>query len=318
MPVPKSMYLFYQNGRMTTEFDGLKTRSIFQHKGTLLVQRTSGAEAANSILAVNSSNTVMTERGKTRMEQFPYTPYGRRPSQSELNNPLAFNGEQLNSATGCYFLGNGYRAYSPTLARFASPDNLSPFNNGGLNAYVYCAGDPINNTDPTGHFGLPSRALIHYIMFATTTIVDTLAVALSVVGHVKDSDVLKDAGLGLAGLGLAASGAWFAMSRLQGRTTGTRPNAAGASQSISRPAVEAVEQDQPPAYDTFIKNRNDYPRPKPPSPTNNESATAMPPSFSEAMKALASKNSNRPVQNLQEFAMTELVNGKMQRARISN
>ena len=30
---------------------------------------------------------------------------------------------------------------------------MSPFGRGGLNAYVYCSGDPINHDDPSGHFG---------------------------------------------------------------------------------------------------------------------------------------------------------------------
>ncbi|MFC9753074.1 RHS repeat-associated core domain-containing protein [Streptomyces sp. NPDC056921] len=38
-----------------------------------------------------------------------------------------------------------------TLARFHSPDSLSPFGDAGLNAYAYCLGDPINRVDPTGH-----------------------------------------------------------------------------------------------------------------------------------------------------------------------
>ncbi|KPZ22499.1 RHS repeat-associated core domain-containing protein, partial [Pseudomonas syringae group genomosp. 3] len=31
------------------------------------------------------------------------------------------------------------------------PDSLSPFGKGGLNAYAYCAGDPVNRSDPSGH-----------------------------------------------------------------------------------------------------------------------------------------------------------------------
>ncbi len=53
--------------------------------------------------------------------------------------------------TGYYLLGNGYRAFNPVLMRFNSPDSLSPFGKGGLNAYAYCAGDPVNRVDPTGH-----------------------------------------------------------------------------------------------------------------------------------------------------------------------
>src|SRR5471032_2916159 len=36
--------------------------------------------------------------------------------------------------------------------RFNSPDSLSPFWKGGVNAYAYCVGDPVNRVDPTGHF----------------------------------------------------------------------------------------------------------------------------------------------------------------------
>ncbi|MEE4636302.1 RHS repeat-associated core domain-containing protein [Pseudomonas alliivorans] len=35
--------------------------------------------------------------------------------------------------------------------RFNQPDNLSPFGRGGLNAYAYCLGDPVNRGDPSGH-----------------------------------------------------------------------------------------------------------------------------------------------------------------------
>ncbi|GAB7529468.1 hypothetical protein PS3A_18770 [Pseudomonas sp. 3A(2025)] len=62
-----------------------------------------------------------------------------------------FKGEFHELATGWQLLGNGYRAYNPVLMRFHSPDSLSPFDKGGLNAYMYCGGDPVNQVDPTGH-----------------------------------------------------------------------------------------------------------------------------------------------------------------------
>jgi len=37
------------------------------------------------------------------------------------------------------------------LMRFNSPDSLSPFGKGGVNAYAYCAGDPVNRADANGH-----------------------------------------------------------------------------------------------------------------------------------------------------------------------
>lgn len=63
----------------------------------------------------------------------------------------AFTGERKDPISGHYHLGNGYRSYSPILMRFTCPDTMSPFGAGGINAYAYCAGDPINLIDPSGH-----------------------------------------------------------------------------------------------------------------------------------------------------------------------
>jgi len=67
------------------------------------------------------------------------------------NSVLAFNGHRLDVVSHAFHPGNGYRAFHPTLMRFDCPDSSSPFAAGGVNPYGWCAGDPINRSDPSGH-----------------------------------------------------------------------------------------------------------------------------------------------------------------------
>lgn len=67
-------------------------------------------------------------------------------------NISGFNGLRIDHVSGNYHPGKGYRSYSPILMRFTAPDSWSPFGAGGINTYSYCAGDPINRSDPSGHF----------------------------------------------------------------------------------------------------------------------------------------------------------------------
>lgn len=80
-----------------------------------------------------------------------YSPYGFIYADCTDQNKVRFTGESLESATGLYHLGNGYRAYNPMLMRFLQPDGSSPFDGGGINPYAYCLGDPINFNDHSGH-----------------------------------------------------------------------------------------------------------------------------------------------------------------------
>ena len=77
-----------------------------------------------------------------------YPPYGALPAA--IGPRLAYCGQAREASTGFYHLGNGYRIYDPCLMRFLSPDALSPFAKGGINAYTYCSGDPINYQDRNG------------------------------------------------------------------------------------------------------------------------------------------------------------------------
>ncbi|MCU7236555.1 RHS repeat-associated core domain-containing protein [Pseudomonas peradeniyensis] len=90
----------------------------------------------------------MTSTGRTPVA---YTPYGLRPAPKGASI-TGFTGQLREVELGCYLLGNGHRAFSPSLMRFFSADVLSPFGLGGVNCYAYCHGDPINRVDPTGQY----------------------------------------------------------------------------------------------------------------------------------------------------------------------
>lgn len=106
-----------------------------------------GTDLMNSIL-------LMQEPG-CQPEDRSYTPSGDvLAGKDVINISLGFNGERRDPVSGTTHLGNGYRAYNPILMRFNCPDNLSPFGAGGINPYVYCEGDPINRSDPSGHLSI--------------------------------------------------------------------------------------------------------------------------------------------------------------------
>ena len=151
-----SIQRFYQKNRLATEVQGVVQRSIMQHDDQLLAQqhRQTGAEATTRLLATDQQRSVLNVLDATQPNPLAYTAYGHRPSESGLLSLLGFNGERPDPVTGCYLLGNGYRAFSPVLMRFNSPDSWSPFGEGWLNAYAYCDGDSVNRLDPTGHAGI--------------------------------------------------------------------------------------------------------------------------------------------------------------------
>ncbi|MBC3499141.1 RHS repeat-associated core domain-containing protein [Pseudomonas sp. SWRI100] len=88
-----------------------------------------------------------------------YSPYGYRSDKTATAGALGFNGQFFHAALECYALGNGHRIYNPRMMRFISPDALSPFLKGGINAYTYCLNDPVNGLDPSGKTALFKTAV---------------------------------------------------------------------------------------------------------------------------------------------------------------
>ena len=119
--------------------------------GSALAEQVVGPGERLALLAAAAGGSVLLE-ADTAVRSVAYAPHGHRDDSSALAAP-AFNGEHLDPGSGCYLLGAGHhRPYSPTLGLFLAPDSASPFSAGGLNTLAYCAGDPVNRSDPSGHF----------------------------------------------------------------------------------------------------------------------------------------------------------------------
>lgn len=109
-----------------------------------------GDEGSRLLGADRSGSPLLRARAQSAQPCI-YTAYGCTSYLATAFVPLGFNG-QPRTDNGLYLLGQGHRAYSPTFMRFLSPDAWSPFGKGGVNAYAYCKGDPVNFTDPSGRF----------------------------------------------------------------------------------------------------------------------------------------------------------------------
>ncbi|MDH0732885.1 RHS repeat-associated core domain-containing protein [Pseudomonas sichuanensis] len=146
-----AQFYFYRGIQLATSINGGERISLFSG-GHMPLAEVAGKDAPvnSSLYGVDSLNTIQSNRqGKPEV----YTVYGFAHRSAQFSTLLGFTGQhcQLN---GDYLLGRGRRVYSPTLMRFLSPDGLSPFGRGGINAYAYCEGDSVNYSDPLGTFKL--------------------------------------------------------------------------------------------------------------------------------------------------------------------
>jgi RHS repeat-associated protein len=100
------------------------------------------------------SVAAITDASGDKMLEFPdYKSFGLSATamHSELVQPYAFTGRELDQETGLYY----YRAryYDANTGRFISKDPIG-FSAGDANLYRYVGNNPVNWVDPEGLFGL--------------------------------------------------------------------------------------------------------------------------------------------------------------------
>lgn len=164
--------LFYQNGNLITLKKHGYHQSVFRTNNHIIAQSSTDSTQQLELFAIDTKNSILCAQAGLTREEHAYTAFGHSAKLPSTRTLQGFNGEFLNELLRAYQLGLGFRTFSPGLMRFQSPDNLSPFGEGGFNCYAYCSGDPVNYTDPTGH------ALVHLKNGQTIRVNKNSAVAL--------------------------------------------------------------------------------------------------------------------------------------------
>ncbi|WP_421570578.1 RHS repeat-associated core domain-containing protein [Stenotrophomonas sp. PD6] len=175
------------------------------------------------------------------------------PSRWQSPGRLGYNGQLHEPAGWWQILGNGYRVYNPALMRFHSPDSLSPFDKGGINAYAYCTCDPINRMDPNGHWSFHAFAanLLQFKLRTplVTPIFVATAASLAAVGLAVASPNEKQRAFAIAGAVIAATGALmgarYAWMKRKPRAAPGKSSATAVQKSTTAPVV--VGEARPPA-----------------------------------------------------------------------
>lgn len=147
-----SSHIFYRDGRVTTTITDTKHRSIIEYRQAPLAEIRPGAKDLIHLIATDLTRSVVIVKDTTIDERHAYSPYGNACTLPSPNTLLGYHGERIDPHD--VYLPGSYRVYSPGFMRFLSPDTWSPFGRAGINTYVYCKGDPINHTDPSGHMPL--------------------------------------------------------------------------------------------------------------------------------------------------------------------
>jgi RHS repeat-associated protein len=273
-----SLQHFYCKTRLATEIQGSVRNSIFQHEDQLLAQqRHENARIGSSLLATDQQRSVLNALCATGPQPAAYTPYGHRSPENGMLSLLGFNGERRDPQTGHYPLGNGYRQFNPVLMRFNSPDSLSPFGDGGLNPYGYCLADPVNRSDPTGHF-----SYLKVLIGGSSTV----TIGAAVGGFVVED---KTARLVLIGLAFVAGllsvfgtgiliGKSMSARRLQARSTvASRETAIPLQDFGSRNRPPGYWGDRPPSSSppAYSSIDSTHPQQRSTSPRNSDAASSI-------------------------------------------
>ena len=148
-------YYFYENGVVSVIEDSssVTAANVLTNEGGL-VGSFRGTTYHNYLTDVQGSTTNIIKEDGSLSAAYDYTDFGETTelTGNGFDNQVCYTGGIYDESTALYYLNARY--YDPEIGRFISQDTYRGEldDPGQWHLYAYCANNPINYVDPSGHF----------------------------------------------------------------------------------------------------------------------------------------------------------------------
>jgi RHS repeat-associated protein len=169
---------YYQNGVVayTTDTDGNQnSQNLIGTDGNVLATERFQQNATQYYLYnkdIQGGTSSLVKEDGSADATYQYTDFGETTIQGDdqAKNEVCYTGGIYDQSTGLYYLNARY--YNPEDGRFMTEDSyrgeiMKP-EIGHL--YVYCANNPVNYVDPSGHFAIAVPILVKLVLVGGTVI----------------------------------------------------------------------------------------------------------------------------------------------------
>ena len=175
----KETAYFYQNGTLLMSEDGSGNLESFYYLGVSanpLAVMSKASDGTKNYYTyqkdIQGSTQAVTNKNGSCVEWYSYTDFGETTIHEEQNgfeNVICYTGGVYDESTSLYYLNARY--YDPETGRFLSRDTYrgEAEKPDTLHLYLYCANNPVNYVDPSGHWAMALPLLTEYLLSAGFT-----------------------------------------------------------------------------------------------------------------------------------------------------
>lgn len=161
----------------TDSIDNIIEQNILETDGSMICSQRPSGNYYWYRQDIRGSVTNIVDVDDDVVKSYAYQAYGNTESTGFFVNSFAYTGAVIDDETGLYYMNARY--YDTETGRFISQDTYRGEGEAFWHLYLYCNGDPVNNTDPTGH---ASNTVYDDVLTSKSkgTIINTIVVRVAV------------------------------------------------------------------------------------------------------------------------------------------